>query len=165
VQVYDKKWRLTGKFTDSSLPKNFAPFNVVWINGKLYVSFAKRAPGSIDEVDGKGLGYVDVFDARGNLLKQLIAQRDLNAPWGMTIAPSKFGKFAGALLVGNFGDGKVHAYNPDTGKFLGTLKTSGDKTLVIDGLWSVFPGPDKESVIFSSGPDGEKHGLLGQIHH
>jgi uncharacterized protein (TIGR03118 family) len=165
VQVYDKKWHLTGTFTDSSLPKHFAPFNVVWLNNKLYVAFAERAAGSIDEVDGKGLGYVDIFDAKGNLLKQLIAKGNLNAPWGMTIAPSKFGKFAGALLVGNFGDGRVHAYDPDTGKFLGTLRTSGDKVLVIDGLWSLSPGPDKESVIFSSGPDGEKHGLLGQIHH
>lgn len=164
VQVYDKKWHLAGTFTDSSLPKHFAPFNVAWINGKVYVAFAKREVGGIDEVDGKGLGYVDVFDTGGNLQKQLVAQGDLNAPWGMTIAPAKFGKFAGALLVGNFGDGKVHAYDPDTGRFLGTLKTSSDKILVIDGLWSLFPGPDKESVIFSSGPDGEKHGLLGQIH-
>jgi hypothetical protein len=79
----------------------------------------------------------------------------------MTIAPSKFGKFAGALLVGNFGDGRVHAYDPDTGKFLGTLRTSGDKVLVIDGLWSLSPGPDKESVIFSSGPDGEEARAVG----
>ena len=164
VQMYDKKWNLMGKFTDSSLPKHFAPFNVAWLNNKLYVSFAERAAGSIDEVDGKGLGYVDIFDAEGNLMKQLIAQGNLNAPWGMTIAPSKFGRFAGALLVGNFGDGKVHAYDPDSGKLLGTLKASSDKPLVIDGLWSLFPGPDNETVIFSSGPDGEKHGLLGQIH-
>ncbi|HEY3968214.1 MAG TPA: TIGR03118 family protein [Planctomycetaceae bacterium] len=165
VQIYDRKWHLTGRFTDTYLPKRFAPFNSAWIKGKLYVAFAKREMGGIDEVDGKGLGYVDVFDANGNLQKQLIAQGDLNAPWGMTIAPPKFGKFAGALLVGNFGDGKVHAYDVDTGKLLGTLRTNSDKTLVIDGLWSLFPGPDKRSVIFSSGPDGEKHGLLGQIRH
>ena len=166
VQVYNGKWHRVGAFTDKSLPRRFAPFNVAWLNNKLYVAFAKRAVGSIDEVDGKGLGYVDVFDAQGNLLKQLIAAGDLNAPWGMTIAPSKFGNFSGALLVGNFGDGKIHAYDPDSGAFLGTLIASGgDKPLVIDGLWSLFPGPDQESVIFSSGPDHESHGLLGQIHH
>jgi uncharacterized protein (TIGR03118 family) len=138
---------------------------VVWLSNRLYVAFAKRARGSIDEVDGKGLGYVDVFDAHGDLQAHLIANGDLNAPWGMTVAPTNFGQFSGALLVGNFGDGKVHAYDFKTGNFLGTLKTSGDKTLVIDGLWSLFPGPDKESVMFSAGPDGETHGLLGQIHH
>jgi uncharacterized protein (TIGR03118 family) len=165
VQVYDKNWRRVRAFTDTSLPKHFAPFNVAWLNGQLYVAFAKRAPGSIDEVDGKGLGYVDTFDAKGNLLQHLIANGDLNAPWGMIIAPPKFGKFAGALLVGNFGDGRIHAYNPKNGEFHGTLTTSGDKALVIDGLWSLVPGPNDESVIFSAGPDDESHGLLGQIHH
>lgn len=165
VQMYDKKWHLTGKFTDTSLPMRFAPFNVAWINHKVYVAYAKREVGGIDEVDHKGLGYVDVFDTQGHLLKQLIAQGDLNAPWGMTIAPARFGKFAGALLVGNFGDGKVHAYDPDTGKFLGTLKTDANKPVVIDGLWSLVAGPDRQSVVFSSGPDHEAHGLVGQIRH
>ena len=165
VQVYDKKWNRVRTFTDPSLPKHFAPFNVAWLNGELYVAFAKRARGSIDEVDGKGLGYIDTFDAKGHLLQHLIANGDLNAPWGMLIGPPKFGKFAGDLLVGNFGDGRIHAYNPNTGEFKGKLTTSSDKTLVIDGLWSLAPGPNDESVIFSAGPDDEKHGLLGQIHH
>jgi len=165
VQVYNNKWHRVRAFTDTSLPKRFAPFNVAWINNKLYVAFAKRARGSIDEVDGLGLGYVDVFDANGNLLQHLIANGDLNAPWGMTIAPAKFGGFPGALLVGNFGDGKIHAYDAGTGNFLGTLLASGDKELVIDGLWSLFQDADDEAVIFSAGPDGEQHGLLGQIRH
>jgi uncharacterized protein (TIGR03118 family) len=164
VQVYNKKWRRVRSFTDKSLPKHFAPFNVAWLNNKLYVAFAERAAGSIDEVDGKGLGYVDVFDAQGNLLQHLVANGPLNAPWGMTVAPSGFGKFAGALLVGNFGDGRIHAFDPQTGDFLGTLKGQGEKPLAIDGLWSLFPGPDEDSVTFSAGPDGEAHGLLGLIH-
>jgi uncharacterized protein (TIGR03118 family) len=162
VEVYNKTWKRVGAFTDSTLPKRFAPFNVAWLNGKLYVAFAKRASG-IDEVDGPGLGYVDVFDAHGTLLQHLIANGALNAPWGMTIAPSGYGKFAGALLVGNFGDGRIHAYDAGTGQLMGTLKGNDGKALVIDGLWSLFPGPNDSAVTFSAGPDGETHGLLGQI--
>jgi uncharacterized protein (TIGR03118 family) len=163
VEVYDSNWNLVRKFTDSSLPKHFAPFNVAWINGQLYVAFAKRARGSIDEVDKKGLGYVDIFDSQGNLQKQLVANGKLDAPWGMVIAPSGFGKFAGALLVGNFGNGKIHAYDAGNGDFMGTLKDDHGNPIAIDGLWSLFPGSDDSTVIFSAGPDDESHGLLGKI--
>ena len=163
VEVYDTNWNLVRQFTDASLPKHFAPFNVAWLNGQLYVAFAKRTPGSIDEVDKKGLGYVDVFDAQGNLQTQLIAQGLLDAPWGMVIAPSGFGKFAGALLVGNFGNGKIHAYNATNGNFVGTLKDGQGNAIAIDGLWSLFPGSDDSSVFYSAGPDDESHGVLGKI--
>jgi uncharacterized protein (TIGR03118 family) len=163
IQVYDGKWKLVRKFTDKSLPRHFAPFNVQWLNGKLYASFAKRARGGIDEVDKKGLGYVDVFDASGNLLKHLVSNGQLDAPWGMVIAPSGFGKFAGALLVGNFGNGKIHAYDPDTGDFMGTLNDDHGNPVKIDGLWSLFPGPDDSTIMYSAGPDDESHGVVGQI--
>ncbi len=95
----------TGHYTDNTLPANFEPFNVSVIKGKVYVAFAERDPTTGEEVKGAGLGYVDVYDHRGNLTKQLVAGGALNAPWGMTIAPAGFGAFGGDLLVGNFGDG------------------------------------------------------------
>ena len=162
VQIYDSTFKQTGAFTDTALPKHFAPFNATVLGGNVYVSFAKREKHGIDELHGKGLGYVDVFDTSGNLQKQLIANGKLNAPWGMTIAPSGFGKYSGALLVGNFGDGKIHAYDVDTGDYLGTLKGTNGKALVIDGLWALDAGPSS-SVTFTAGPDDETHGLLGLI--
>jgi uncharacterized protein (TIGR03118 family) len=163
VQIIDNKWTQIGSFKDAALPKSFAPFNVQVLNGKLYVTFAKRAKGSIDEVHGKGLGYVDVFDLSGNLQTHLIANGLLNAPWGMTIAPQTFGAFAGALLVGNFGDGHINAYDATTGDFLGTLGNTKGKPLKIDGLWALDAGPGKSNVQFSAGPGDETHGLIGLI--
>jgi uncharacterized protein (TIGR03118 family) len=163
VEVYDGNWNLVNSFTDPSLPKHFAPFNVAWLNGQLYVAFAKRRIGEIDEIDRRGLGYVDVFDARGSLQKQLIANGHLEAPWGMTIAPSGFGSLAGALLVGNFGNGKIHAFDATTGVYIGGLKDKNKKPIAIDGLWSLFPGPAEDTIMFSAGPDDESHGLVGQI--
>jgi len=163
VQVYDRNWNLVRAFTDPDLPKNFAPFNVAWLNDKLYVAFAEREEDGDDEVAGKGLGYVDVFDTQGILLKHLISNGKLNAPWGMMIAPPGFGKYAGRLLVGNFGDGRIHAYDANKGNFKGMLRVERGKPLVIDGLWALFPGPNDNTIIFSAGPDDETHGLLGQI--
>jgi uncharacterized protein (TIGR03118 family) len=167
VQVFDNRFNLVRRFSDPGLPSRFAPFNLAWINNRLYVAFAKHEPGEAEEIPGKGLGYVDVFDAEGNLVKRLISRGKLNAPWGMTIAPAGFGTFglslAGALLVGNFGDGKIHAYDPATGEFLGTLKATDGTALTIDGLWALEAGPDDRNVTFTAGPDDETHGLLGLI--
>jgi len=163
VQIIDNTWTQIGTFTDKSLPKNFAPFNVQILNGKVYVAFAKRAKGSIDEVHGAGLGYIDVFDLSGNLQTHLVANGLLNAPWGMAIAPSSFGTFAGALLVGNFGDGHINAYDATTGDSLGTVSNKKGKPLKIDGLWALDAGPGKSNVQFSAGPNDETHGLIGLI--
>ena len=163
VQIYNNTFGLVGTFTDTALPKRWAPFNVVLLNGKLYVAFARREKGGTDEVHGKGLGYVDVFDTAGNLQQRLIANGNLNAPWGLTIAPSGFGQFAGALLVGNFGNGKINAYDASTGDFLGALKGSDGKAISIDGLWTVDTGPGNSTVSFTAGPGDESHGLLGLI--
>jgi len=163
VEVFNNSFAKTGSFTDHGLPKGYAPFNVAVLNGKLYVAFAKRKRGSVDEIDKPGFGYVDVFDTNGNLLQNLIANGPLNAPWGMAIAPSGFGTFAGALLVGNFGDGKINAFDATTGALLGTLMKSGRKALKIDGLWALDVGPGSSTVSFSAGPDDESHGLLGTI--
>jgi uncharacterized protein (TIGR03118 family) len=162
VQIYDNKFKLVSTFTDKALPKRFAPFNVTVLNGKVYVAFAKREKGGTDELHGKGLGYVEVYDTSGNLLQHLVSNGKLNAPWGMTIAPSGFGSFAGALLVGNFGDGHINAFDPNTGEYLGTLKGTDGKSLFIDGLWAVDAGPGSQ-VTFTAGPNDESHGLLGLI--
>ncbi len=161
VEMFNDQFHQTGSFTDPSLPTGYAPFNVQTLNGKIYVAFALHGQG-LDEAHGAGLGFVDVFDSSGNKLKTLVSNGPLNAPWGLTIAPQSFGKFAGALLVGNFGDGKINAFNPTTGAFLGTLNSSGDKPLFIDGLWALRNGPDG-TVVFSSGPDDENHGLVGVV--
>ena len=162
VEVFDDQFHQIGAFTDTSLPNRFAPFNIAQLNGHYYVAFAKREKGGDDEVDRLGLGYVDVFTATGNLLQHLISNDPLDAPWGMTIAPKNFGAFAGALLVGNFGNGKINAFNPDTGAFLGTLTQRNGAAIKIDGLWALDSGPGNR-VTFSAGPNDESDGLVGYI--
>jgi uncharacterized protein (TIGR03118 family) len=163
VEIYNSKFKLVGSFTDTGLPTRFAPFNVAVLNGKVYVAFARRERHGIDELHGRGLGYVDVFDTSGSLQTHLIANGALNAPWGMTIAPGGFGKLSGALLVGNFGNGRIHAYDPNTGDFKGTLKDIEGTPLSIDGLWALDGTSASSSVTFTAGPADETHGLLGTI--
>lgn len=161
VTAFDSTFTKVNSFTDPTLPANYVPFNVQNLNGELYVTFALKKPGDTDETAGKGLGFVDVFDTAGHFERRLISNGKLNAPWGLAIAPQSFGKFAGALLVGNFGNGKINAYNPVTGKFLGQVKDlAGNPS--IDGLWALHTGPNG-TIIFSAGPGDESHGLVGTI--
>jgi uncharacterized protein (TIGR03118 family) len=161
VQIFDDQFDLMGSFTDKSL-KHYGPFNVAIINGDVYVTFAKQDKNKKNEIDGPGLGYVDVFTESGTLVQQLVAQGPLNAPWGMMIAPSNFGTFANALLVGNFGDGWINAFNTSTGDYIGALTTKGGNPIAIDGLWALDPVPTGD-ITFSAGPNKEKNGLLGLI--
>ena len=169
IDVLDSQFHLTqlaGSFTDPNLPAGFAPFNVAAIGGKLYVSYAKQDATAADDVAGKGNGFIDVFDLKGNFETRLVSRGDLNSPWAMVQAPDGFGDFSGALLVGNFGDGKIHAYDPASGKELGTLSESRGHPLVIDGLWGLAfgnrPG-DTNTLYYAAGPDDEAHGLFGKI--
>jgi len=162
VRAYDDHFNLATKFTDKQLPNRFAPFNVNIIQNLVFVAFAKRERHGDDEVAGPGLGYVDVFSRTGTLMKRLIANGPLNAPWGMTVAPPGFGGLDGALLVGNFGDGKINAFNINTGEFLGTLKGTDDQDLVIDGLWGIERNLNG-FLEFTAGPDDETNGLVGTI--
>ena len=162
VEIYDSNFNLIRRFTDPELPKHFAPFNVAVIAGEVYVAFAEREKGGIDNVNGPGLGYIDIFHRDGKLKTRLISNGVLNAPWGMTIAPSNFGTFAGALLVGNFGDGRINAFNKTTGVLIGTLLDSTGTPIAIDGLWGIEPRP-VGSLTFSSGPNDEANGLVGSI--
>ncbi len=161
VQILDKTWNVIGSFTDPELPKKYAPFNVQVLKGKVYVAFTRVRKNRFKHK--KGEGYVDVFDLSGNLQTRLIANGNLDHPWGLAIAPASFGQFAGDLLVGNFGDGKINVYDPTTGSFLGTMQDANGKALKIDGLWALDSGPGASSVQFSSGPDKETHGLIGTI--
>jgi uncharacterized protein (TIGR03118 family) len=156
-----------GLFVDPRLPAGYGPFGIAEIGGKLYVSFAKQDPGLEDDVAGPGHGFVDVFTNDGAFVRRLISRGALNSPWGLTLAPSGFGQFSRDLLVGNFGDGHINAYDPATGAFLGQLRRQSGRPIVIDGLWGLQFGNGNAArtneLVFSSGPDGESHGLLGKI--
>lgn len=171
IDVFDKnfaKVNLAGAFLDPNLPAGYAPFNIQNIAGKLYVAYAKLDPTTNDEIAGRGKGFVDVFDTQGNLLNRLITRIGLNAPWGLALAPSNFGQFSNALLVGNFGDGLIHAYDPQTGTFLGALRSSPNHRVQNDGQWALAfgngatAGPTN-TLFFTAGIQGEAHGLFGSL--
>ena len=172
IDVFDgafAKITVAGGFTDTNIPADYGPFNIQAIGGQLYVTYAKKDPASNDEVAGAGLGYVDVFDTDGNLVKRLIgAGGALNAPWGLAMAPANFGTFSNMLLVGNFGDGKINAYDPATGTKVGTLSKSNGQAIVIDGLWGIAFGNNLNSqpsntLFYAAGPSNEAHGAYGRI--
>ena len=163
VLRFGEQFQLEGSFTDPALPKRFAPFNVAVFGGNVFVAFAKREKGGDDEVAGAGLGYVDVFTRGGRLQQRLIANGPLNAPWGMAFAPPNFGQFGGALLVGNFGDGHINAFDRTTGALFGQLTKPTGEPLKIDGLWGIEPGPGGTNITFAAGPDDESNGLVGLI--
>jgi uncharacterized protein (TIGR03118 family) len=171
IDVYDSNFEhvlLDGRFRDPQVPKGFAPFNIKELNGKLYVTYAKQNADKHDDVAGLGNGFVDVFSNDGVLEQHLAAGGVLNSPWGLVIAPQDFGKFGGALLVGNFGDGLIHAFDPNTGQLLGTLKDADGEAIRIDGIWGLKVGTggnggDPNKVYFTAGIDGEAHGLFGSL--
>jgi uncharacterized protein (TIGR03118 family) len=175
VDVYDAAWhRVTtpGGFTDPSLPAGYAPFGIQTIGNRIFVTYAKQDDVGHDEIDGQGLGFVDAYDTSGNLLARVAQHGQLNAPWGLAWAPDTFGKFAGDLLVGNFGDGQINAYAElPNGHFehRGTLQSTDGGKLAIDGLWSLQFGhgsPNNgpvDTLFFAAGPNGENDGLFGTI--
>jgi uncharacterized protein (TIGR03118 family) len=171
IDVFDSSFNLVhlspGSFSDKEIPAGFAPFNVQTLGGLLYVAYAKQDADREDEVAGSSLGFVDVFDLNGNLLRHLIERGQLDAPWGLALAPAGFGRFGGALLVGNFGDGRINAYDPETGEFLGRLRNEDNKPIEIDGLWALRFGNGvigtPNTLLFTAGIDDEAHGLFGAI--
>ncbi len=156
-----------GGFADPNLPAGFAPFNIQEIAGRLVVAYAQQDADAEDEVAGAGLGYVDVFDTSGHLLRRLVSQGALNAPWGLAIAPRHFGPFSGDLLVGNFGDGAINAYDPRTGAFRGPLENKDGNPIKVNGLWALRFGNGvigtPQTLLFTAGIGDEDHGLFGEI--
>lgn len=172
VDVFDGKFHkipLTGRFVDAKLPANYAPFGIQNVGGNIVVTFAHRAPGSHDEDHGPGLGFVDVFDVFGNFLLRLQQHISLNAPWGIALAPGDFGRFSHRLLIGNFGDGLIHAFNAVSGKLEGTLLDSTGAPLAIGGLWGLSFGGDNPNsglgnqLFFTAGANDEADGIYGMI--
>jgi uncharacterized protein (TIGR03118 family) len=171
IDVYDGNFArvtLPGNFRDPGLPAGYAPFGIQAIGDRIYVAYAKRAATGPDEVAGPGLGIVDVFATSGAFIRQLAMGGVLNAPWGMAMAPANFGSFSNDLLVGNFGDGKINAFNPLTGRMDGTLSRADGTPIVIDGLWGIAFGnginsQPKNTLFFAAGPSEEAHGLFGRI--
>jgi uncharacterized protein (TIGR03118 family) len=172
VDVFDAmftKVAAAGGFTDPTLPAGYAPFGIQAIGGSIYVAFAKQDATGHDDVAGAGLGLVDVFDAAGHFVKRLVdVGGALNAPWGMALAPANFGTFSNALLVANFGDGKINAFNASTGASMGTLSNSAGMPIAIDGLWGIAFGnglnnQPTNTLFFTGGPSDETHGVYGRI--
>lgn len=156
-----------GMFRDRHLPRGYAPFNVAVVHGRVYVTYAKQDAMRHDDVAGRGHGFIDVFTPGGAFVHRLVSRGPLDSPWGMVVAPKTFGRFAGSLLVGNFGDGRIHAFAPRTGALLGALKRPSGRAVVIDGLWGLVRGDavagGANTVWFSAGPNDESHGLLGTL--
>jgi uncharacterized protein (TIGR03118 family) len=175
VDVFDANFipaTVGGFFLDPNLPAGFAPFNIQNVGGKLYVAYALPDAAKHDDVSGPGNGYVNVFDTGGKLLQRFASQGPLNSPWGVVLAPAGFGGFGGALLVGNFGDGLINAFNPATGAWLGPLQDGSGKAISIEGLWGLTFGNgtkagDTHTLYFTAGIAGggrvEDHGLFGRI--
>jgi uncharacterized protein (TIGR03118 family) len=157
-------------FRIPGIPANYAPFNIQNVGGNLVVTFARRAPGSLDEDHGAGVGYVGVFSPTGKFLMSLQHGPWFNAPWGVALAPGDFGKFTHRMLIGNFGDGAIHAFNLVTGKHEGAmLDDLTGLPLVIDGLWGLSFGGDSvndgmaTTLYFTAGPNDEADGVLGTL--
>jgi uncharacterized protein (TIGR03118 family) len=157
-----------GAFVDHNIPSGFAPFGIQNIGGDIWVAYAKQDADKEDDVPGRGLGFVNVFTPNGQLIRRVVSSIGLNAPWGMAMAPANFGLFSNRLLVGNFGDGTISAYDAGTGIFLGKLLTSSFQPLVIEGLWGIAFGNGLQNqptnvLFFAAGPGDEAHGAYGKI--
>ena len=181
VDVFDTSFHLvnlSGNFTDPNLPAGFAPFGIQTIGNTLYVTYALQDEDAEDDVAGPGNGFVDAYDLNGNLIQRVASTGELNSPWGLALAPADFGRFSGDLLVGNFGDGRIHAFDPTTltpdGEFeaRGLLHSAAGRPIQIEGLWSLQFGHGTTAVgangltttlFFTAGPFEEEHGLFGSI--
>jgi len=170
IDVFDGQFSpatVAGSFTDPGIPAGFAPFNIQALQGNLFVTYARQDADREDDVAGPGNGFVDVFTTDGQLLRRLASQGALNSPWGLAIAPSDFSQFSNDLLVGNFGDGRISAFDLRTGAFRGQLRQRSTP-ITIDGLWALGFGNDanagsSRTLFFTAGPDEEGHGLFGSI--
>ncbi len=168
VDMFDANFNLTGSFTDPTLPAGYAPYNVVNINGNLYVTFAKQDSTGQNPVPGLGQGFVEVFSPAGQVLSRLVSNAPLDEPWGVALAPANFGQFSGDLLVANHGDGRINAFNPATGAFLGPLVDGSNNPMAISGLHGLLfgnggSGGAANTLYFTAGSTSGDQGLLGSL--
>jgi uncharacterized protein (TIGR03118 family) len=175
VEMFDGNFHLVRSFTDARLANNcplpnqcYAPFGIQNIGGNLYVTYALQDIHKHDDVAGVGHGFVDVFDTNGTLLQRLISHGVLNSPWGLALAPANFGQLSSDLLVGNFGDGFIYAFDPNRGAFLGPMKDEFGTAVQINGLWGLAFGNGHAAgatneLFFTAGIADEAHGLFGKI--
>jgi uncharacterized protein (TIGR03118 family) len=159
-------------FVDPQLPRGYAPFNIVPISvggsTKLFVTYALKEEGGVDDVAGQGHGIVDTYDLQGHLLARFAQHGQLDSPWGVALAPAGFGEFGGDVLIGNFGNGHINAFDPATGEFRGKLKDAHGQAVVIDGLWTIMfgnggNGGDPGTLYFTAGPNDESDGIFGKL--
>jgi len=171
IDVYDRNFSYVSSkpFSDPNIPAGYGPFNIQNINGNLYVTYAKLlAPDNEDDEKGAGHGYVDIFSPNGTLIKRFASEGTLNSPWGMAMSPSGFGKYGNVILIGNFGDGRISAFNTN-GEYLGQLENSNKSAISIEGLCGLVfpangvPAGDPNQLFFTAGPKDEEDGLFGYI--
>ena len=169
LDVFDRNFNptsLAGSFNDPNLPAGFAPHSVHVIGNQVFVAYAMQDGAKHDAQPGTGLGQVDIFDTNGNFVSTFVAVGGkLNAPWGVTATPATFGQFANAVLIGNFGDGTIDAYDT-TGKFLGQLTDSSNHTLLNLGLWELTFGQggtsgDPGTLYFTAGGSNQPNFPVG----
>jgi uncharacterized protein (TIGR03118 family) len=171
IQVFDGTFKpatLAGSFVDPRLPPHYAPFNIQNILGDLYVMYARQDEDRTDEIASPGFGFVSVFDANGAFIRRFASRGTLNAPWGIALAPADFGVFSNMLLIGNFGDGRISAFDLNSGDFRGLFRRADHRVLSIDGLWGLsfgngVQGQPANTLFFTAGPADESHGLYGRI--
>lgn len=168
VDMFDTNYSLVGTFTDPSLPAGYAPYGIQNLAGQLYVTFAQQNGNKQSAVGAPGYGYVDVFATSGAFIKRIASQGPLNAPWGLALAPLGFGPFSGDILVGNFGDGQINAYDPKSREWLGHLDYANGNPVSINGLWALAFGNGKSggsthTLYFTAGVNGQLDGLFGGL--
>ncbi|HXW35830.1 MAG TPA: TIGR03118 family protein, partial [Acidimicrobiales bacterium] len=170
IDIFDRNFALVNaptEFVDPQIPAGFTPFNIQFLGGKLYVTYAKQNSAKNNAVPVLGKGFVDVYSVNGKLLKHITSGGPLDEAWGLAIAPQDFGPFAGMLLVGNLGNGWINAFNPTTGAFLGTLDDTAGNPIAINGLWGLRVGNTAfggtKSLVFSAGPNAYTKGLVGVL--
>jgi uncharacterized protein (TIGR03118 family) len=181
VDIFDSSFHavtIPGAFTDRNIPAGFAPFGIQNIDGTIYVTYALQDEAKEDDVAGPGNGFVDAYDTSGNLIRRVASAGELNSPWGLALAPDDFGRFSGDLLVGNFGNGRIHAFDPtqltSAGEFtaVGLLHSAAGRPIKIDGLWALQFGHGTtatsangltNTLFFTAGPADEEHGLFGSL--
>ena len=169
VEQFDSNFGLVRSFTDAGVAPGYAPFGAQVFGSHLFVTYALQDADKKDDVGGAGHGFIDEFNLDGSFSRRLASLGDsIDSPWGMAIAPSSFGSFAGDLLVGNFGDGTVSAFDTATGNFDGQLLDRAGSPIVVRDLWGLIAGNgaaggDLDKVYFTAGLTDEAHGLLGSL--